>query len=288
MHDWIQGQLGRLGLGCQLIDLRPMGGGCVNRAWEARTEKGYFFAKTNQPVDDSFFKHEIDGLEAIRRTGAIRVPRVMGHGYDEERRAAILVLEWVSGEKNERTEEKLGWNLAKMHQTIGHAFGWDKDNLIGRLPQPNGWMNEWIDFFRERRLRPQLELGIRMETITGKRRSQLERLIEQLDQWLDGRVQPSLLHGDLWGGNWIVGPQGEPFLIDPSVAFGHAEMDLAFTELFGGFSERFYRAYEEAHPLGPDYHDRKELYQLYYLLVHLNCFGETYGADVDRVLRRYV
>jgi fructosamine-3-kinase len=123
--------------------------------------------------------------------------------------------------------------------------------------------------------------------VRGKRAKQLDRLLERLPEWLGHAVKPSLLHGDLWGGNWIAGPGGEPYLIDPAVYFGDREVDLAFTELFGGFSPRFYEAYREAYPLEPGYGERKPLYQLYYLLVHLNLFGEAYGTDVDRVLARY-
>lgn len=286
LQAWMQEHLLQMGLG-KSQRWRSVGGGSINAAWEVVTNEGHFFVKMNQPVDRSFFQHEVDGLEAIRETRTIRVPEVIGHRYDDEKRCAMLVLEWVAGTKSNQTEEKLGVQLAQMHQSVGEAFGWEKDNLIGQLPQLNRWMDDWVDFYREQRLMPQLKWGVESQKITGERRKRLGHLMDQLNQWLDRKVQPSLLHGDLWGGNWIVGPNGEPYLIDPAVFFGHAEMDLAFSELFGGFSERFYRAYEEVHPLGQDYQERKELYQLYYLLVHLNCFGETYGLAVDRVLARY-
>jgi fructosamine-3-kinase len=124
--------------------------------------------------------------------------------------------------------------------------------------------------------------------LTSERRRRLMRLADSLERWIPARTEPSLLHGDLWHGNWIASDHGQPYLIDPAVFYGDREYEMAFTELFGGFSSRFYAAYEEAHPLSPDYAERRPLYQLYYLLVHLILFGESYGSSVDRVLIRYV
>jgi fructosamine-3-kinase len=176
-----------------------------------------------------------------------------------------------------------------MHRATAGAYGLDHDNYIGATPQPNGWMPSWRDFFRERRLRFQAELARRNGLLPAERASRVERLLDRLDRWIDDAlVRPSLLHGDLWGGNFIVGPGGGPALIDPAAYYGDREADLAFTRLFGGFPDNFYRAYAAAWPLPAGWQDRRDLYNLYHLLNHLNLFGESYGAQVDAVLRRYV
>jgi fructosamine-3-kinase len=277
-----------LGDRSEIRKTRSVSGGSINRSFHVRTEERTYFIKLNHGVNDDFFRKEAEGLRLIHGTGAIRVPEVYGVFSFPEDGSAALVMEWVEGEKAAETDERLGRGLAKLHSSCGPAFGLEEDNYIGSLIQRNGWMEDWASFYRDRRIRVQVELGEERGTIHGIRLKKLEKLMEHLDEWIGGDVKPSLLHGDLWGGNWIVGQGGEPVLIDPAVYYGHHEVDLAFTELFGGFSSVFYRAYHEVNPFPADYEDRKPLYQLYYLLVHLNLFGEGYGSAVDRVLERYV
>lgn len=198
------------------------------------------------------------------------------------------MLEWIDGEESFRTEEELGRGVAGLHRHRGTHFGLEMDNYLGMLPQKNGWSDDWPAFYRDRRLGVQLKLGQKKGAISPLRSQKLERLMARLDSFLPADVTPSLIHGDLWSGNWMAGPGGRPYLIDPAVQYAHSEMELAFTELFGGFSQRFYRAYTEMNPLDPGYEERKPLYQLYYLLVHLNIFGETYGPAVDRILDYYL
>ena len=137
-------------------------------------------------------------------------------------------------------------------------------------------------------MKGQLEYGRTRGFIRGQREALLVKLLEQLHQWIPTQPKKSILHGDLWGGNWMVGTRGTPYLIDPAILYGDHEFELAFTELFGGFHDVFYEAYQSIFPLSLEYEERKEIYQLYYLLVHLNLFGESYGGAVDRILRRYV
>ncbi|WP_409993888.1 fructosamine kinase family protein [Saccharococcus caldoxylosilyticus] len=265
---------------------RRVHGGDINDAFYVQSEKQPYFIKMRRTFPHRFFECEQTGLETIRNSGAIRVPLV--YGMKETKEYGFLVLEWIEGKETNKTAEQLGHGIALLHQCCGSAFGFAEDNYIGLLPQKNGWCDNWIDYFRECRLLPQLRLAEQKGRMPAQRRNKLEKLLSSLERWLPKDCSPSLLHGDLWGGNWIVGANGVPYLIDPAVFYGHYEFEIAFTELFGGFPSRFYEAYNELMPLSSDYHERKQLYQLFYLLVHLNLFGEAYGSAVDRVLRRYV
>lgn len=265
--------------------IRRVSGGDINEAYYVNTQFEQYFVKYNRNIPKGFFQKEFRGLERIRETKAISVPKVF-YVFENEREG-ILVMEWIEGVKKSHTEEELGWGVARLHQTTTEKFGFDEDSFIGKLPQPNQWYDHWIDYYRECRLLPQMKLAEKLGRMPTYRKQRLTKVMESLDKWLPSECQPSLLHGDLWGGNWLIGPNGTPYLIDPSVFYGHYEFELAFTELFGGFSDTFYRSYQEIQQMSFEYEERKPLYQLYYLLVHLNLFGEMYGPSVDRILTRY-
>ena len=201
------------------------------------------------------------------------------------------MLEWIGADayvSRLETSETLGRQLAQQHRAFSTAYGLDHDNYIGSSPQSNQATASWVDFFRDRRLGAQQELARRNGRLHPRRAAQLERLMSHLDEWIDeDSCAPSLLHGDLWGGNYLAGPRGEPVLIDPAVYYGDREAEIAFTELFGGFGPKFYAAYNEAWPLRPGYSERRDVYNLYHLLNHLNLFGEGYGGSVDAILRRF-
>jgi fructosamine-3-kinase len=286
MQAELRKALQAIGDDTQVIRISPVTGGSINRTFYVRTELHEYFVKYNENVPEDFFRQETYGLRLLKKAKAVSVPEVYGDFVFGNR--VILIMEWIQGSIAANTEERLGKNLALLHQCYGRAFGLDHNNYIGIYPQFNGWSQSWVDFYRDKRLRVQWEIGRKKGTIQGERARKLEKLLEQLPKWIPNDVKPSLLHGDLWSGNWMVGPNGEPYLIDPAVFFGHSEMEIAFTEVFKGFSSTFYRAYEEVLPLDMGYFERKRLYQLYYLLVHLNLFGETYGSSVDRILNYYV
>ncbi len=234
---------------------------------------------------------EASGLTLLSQARAVRVPQVYLHVEAQGDAPACLVLEWIEpGARADRNAAgaALGSALAEQHRRTRPDFGLDQDNYCGATRQPNGWLPSWLDFYRERRLGFQLQRALARGLLPPLRRERLERLLERLDSWLDHRPEPpSLLHGDLWGGNWLIGRAGTPVIIDPAVYYGHREADLAMCHLFGGFPPSFFAAYDEAWPPLPGRDDRLLLYQLYHLLNHLNLFGEGYGAQVDQVLRRY-
>ncbi|MFA1821623.1 fructosamine kinase family protein [Virgibacillus oceani] len=267
--------------------IQPVSGGDINEAYYVRSENRAFFVKLNRSVNMAFFESEKKGLERLRQTNTIHVPNVYGIYTDEYNKLPMLWMEWITGEKSKSTDDLLGERLAAMHQTKGKAFGLDGKSFIGKLEQDNQMVDSWLSYYRDYRLAGQLEIGINRKTVTGKRQEMLKALMERINRWIPEKPLPSLLHGDLWGGNWMVGEEGNPYLIDPSILYGDHEFEIAFTELFGGFSQRFYDSYTSVFPLFDTYYDKKPLYQLYFLLVHLNMFGESYGPSVDRILQRY-
>jgi fructosamine-3-kinase len=270
------------GAGCAAHPGRSVGGGSINEcyAWPARG--GALFVKVAPPSSAGMFEAEAAGLAELARARALRVPQVRACGATAT--DAFLALEWIEGARADpASERRLGEGLAALHAVTAPRFGWSRDNTIGRTPQLNGWLDSWPEFYRERRLRPQLSLaaanGMAELAACG------ERLLEALPGLLAGhRAAASLLHGDLWGGNAGFLPGGEPVLFDPAVYFGDREADLAMTELFGGFPPGFYSAYAEVAPLDSGYSRRKPLYNLYHLLNHANLFGGSYASQAERTM----
>lgn len=288
MSDKFSGILHEIGDRTPVIGVQSVSGGSISEAYTITTETATYFVKHNPNVTEDFFQKEAEGLRLLRQTGTLRVPEVYGYSTSGSAVHHFIVMEWLRGTHANDTEEQLGRGLALLHSSYNDQYGLFEDNYIGALPQPNGWYEDWVVFFGARRLAHQAQLAEKRGYLPKVRKEKLERLLDSLHQWIPRYGKASLLHGDLWGGNWIVGPEGAPCLIDPAVFYGERELELAFTELFGGFSRRFYEAYEAENPLPPDYVERKQLYQLYYLLVHLALFGESYGPSVDQVLTYYV
>ena len=265
--------------------ITAVGGGDINEAVRVETAAARYFVKWNQHPLPRLFETEARGLNLLTSAAALRLPRVIA--VIEE--PAALVLEWIEiGSNKTAAAEALGRGLAQQHRVSAPTYGLDHDNYIGGTPQQNTPSHSWIEFYRDRRLGTQRDLAQRHGYLTSERARRLERVMDRLDQWIDDDlIRPALLHGDLWGGNYLSDAQGNPVLIDPAVYFGDREAEIAFTELFGGFGARFYAAYHEAWPLNPGYAERRDLYNLYHLLNHLNLFGEGYGGLVDTVLRHY-
>ena len=262
-----------------------VGGGDINKAARVETADARYFVKWNSRPRLRMFQAEARGLNLLAAANALRIPRVIAV-IDQP---AVLVLEWIDlGSNKSAAAEALGRGLAQQHRSIAEQYGLDHDNTIGSTPQRNTQTRSWIEFYRDRRLVAQRDLAQHNGYLTSERARRLDRVLDRLEQWIDdNQVVPSLLHGDLWGGNYLIDAQSNPVLIDPAVYYGDREAEIAFTELFGGFGARFYTAYNEAWPLDRGYADRRDLYNLYHLLNHLNLFGEGYAGSVDAILRHY-
>lgn len=287
-HCWdrIAAEIGRAtGSAFKPVRQETAAGGCINSAAVLGGADGRrYFVKLNEAQRLEMFRAEADGLAELARAGALRVPQPICTGSTG--RQAFLVLEYVAlGPATRRAAQRLGEGLARQHRVTRAQFGWQRDNTIGATPQVNTPSEDWVEFYRRERLGFQLALAARHGY-----RAQLQALGEQLLELLPAffstyRPVGSLLHGDLWGGNYAATAEEEPVIFDPAVYFGDREADLAMTELFGGFGEAFYHAYRAAWPLDPGYGVRKHLYNLYHVLNHLNLFGGSYASQAERMMR---
>ncbi len=264
-----------------------VGGGCINSAARGVAGDGRpFFVKTNQAAPPGMFSAEAAGLRALSAAdGGCRVPAVLGVS-DE---LGVLVLEWIeSGSGGLGYAEALGRGLAAQHRVTREVCGFDAgDNYIGSTRQPNSDEVDWVVFFRDQRLGFQQELLRERGRMSRGLDRALDRVRERMRELLELPERPALLHGDLWGGNAMPGPSGEPVIYDPAAYFGCREADLAMTQLFGGFGPRFFGAYAEAFPLLDGYAERRDVYNLYHILNHANLFGGGYAAQAEAMARRF-
>ena len=262
---------------------RPVGGGDISATWRIDTVDSAVFVKTGGPDSLDMFEAEAAGLRELDSANAVRVPEVMGFGVTAS--DAYLASEWIEFDHPTSDTEKLfGQQLAEMHRHSKERFGWYRDNTIGRTPQHNQWSDNWLEFFREQRLAFQLQLA-GTNGFSGELQSAGVHLSENLSQlFCDYEPSASLLHGDLWGGNWAA-TQGQPVVFDPAVYYGDRESDIAMSQLFGGFGREFYSAYQETWPMNEGYEDRLKLYQLYHVLNHLNLFGSAYLGRAMQLIR---
>jgi protein-ribulosamine 3-kinase len=260
----------------------PTGGGSINSAFRLDGKGQRFFVKLNVAGRLGMFETELAGLLELGAAKAVRVPVPICCGSNAA--FSWIVLEHLVLGNGTPGLAALGAQLALLHRRSAANFGWDRDNTIGSTPQHNKWCNDWIVFLRERRIGFQLKLA-QHNGYRGRLQSSGEKLLAELDAFFTGyRPEASLLHGDLWGGNAAVLADGEPAIFDPAVYYGDREADLAMTELFGGFPQAFYRGYDNVWPLDAGYRVRKQLYNLYHLLNHLNLFGGSYLAPAQAAI----
>jgi len=258
-------------------------GGCINQGYKLTGNEQTYFVKINHPSQVEMFVSEALGLKQMLATQTILVPKPICWGMTDKH--SYIVLEWLEfGRGNSNSWEEMGRKLAAMHQ-VGSAsqFGWEQNNTIGSTPQINTWTSNWADFFAEYRIGYQLHLAKRR----GGNFPDSEQVVTAVRTILAARnPQPSLVHGDLWSGNAAVTTSGEPVILDPATYYGDREVDLAMTELFGGFPASFYRGYNEVWSLDEGYQQRKNLYNLYHILNHFNLFGGGYGNQAKHMIEQ--
>lgn len=270
----------------EILHSTAVSGGDISQAYLLETSHRRVFMKLHKGAEAmAMFAAENAGLLAIAATQTIRTPQVFHCGIVEN--TAVLLIEYVESKRPcDDDFERLGQQVARLHQTTAETFGWDADNFIGRLRQQNDRNKDWNTFYIAHRLLPQFKMAQDAGLLSGNEIPGEDTMARSLDALIPD-ITPSLLHGDLWNGNYVISADGTPYLIDPSVYYGHSEVDLAMSLLFGGFGNRFYSAHAEVIPSTPGSVERNDLYQLYYLLVHLNMFGRGYHGQVMGVVRRF-
>jgi len=261
----------------KILESRPISGGDIGRSYMVRTLAKTFFVKYYSKPGVSV--NEAHALSVMSDTDSVSVPDVIK--YDEN----FLVLSYIlQAPRGRDFQSRLGKDLAGMHRTFSSRFGFHEDNYIGSTPQKNSYKDSWIDFYLENRLDYQVKLSgdNELSRVYARFRGLVPELLK------DSQEEPCLIHGDLWAGNVISGPDGRPVLIDPAAYFGHREMELAMTQLFGGFSGEFYSSYNDTYPLKKGWRERQDLYKLYHVLNHLNLFGSGYRAQALGLMNGYL
>lgn len=273
---------------------RPMSGGCINQALQVSDDvhQCSYFVKYNAQSAMAMFEGEFSALTALAASKTIAVPRPIYCGLSDNK--AFLVLEYIkSGRGNNLAHQTLGRQLAALHQSDlgssdigsgeGERFGWYADNAIGSTTQINQYSDDWVSFWQQNRLGYQFDLAKKNGYLSGLKHS--DKVLAAVPDILGARsIRPSLLHGDLWSGNYMFDEAGTPFIFDPASYYGDPETDLAMTELFGGFTPWFYAAYRECIPEAPGYPQRRTLYNLYHILNHVNLFGAGYLSQAQQMM----
>ncbi len=275
-----------IGNRCNIVNLKPVGGGCINQSLEVITQSGNYFIKLNDAAAyPGMFEAEAYGLDLLRKAKALSVPSVITLG--EAQGKSFLILEWIeSGKRAKNFFEDFGKHLALLHSQTANFYGLDKNNYIGSLMQYNTPAESYIDFFILQRLDVHIRSAVDYGKLPPAVLKSFERLYIKLPEIIPAE-KPALLHGDLWNGNFMTGADGYACLFDPSVYYGHRETDLAMTLLFGGFDNDFYESYHSHFPLEKNWRKRVDIFNLYPLLVHVNLFGGGYAGEVMRIVKRF-
>lgn len=275
-------------LGVQEISASSVSGGSINQSLKLETPAGRFFLKWNRSAPDDFFEKEAAGLQLLQEVDSgITIPEVISFSKPTEKHPGFLLMEFIEGASGSSEDShQFGQELARLHNYRSDSFGLSSDNYIGSLPQSNTSHPDWISFFVEERINPQLKMAMDSGKIGNSIIKKWQNLSSRLDS-IFPPAKPSLLHGDLWSGNYLFSKNGKAVLIDPAVYYGHPEMDLAFSKMFGGFSAQFYEGYQSVNRLEGNFSERVDIYNLYPLLVHVNLFGGHYIRSLDRILKNY-
>lgn len=275
-------------LGDGIISQVPVAGGDTSQSYCVKSFGGQkYFVKVNRcPESFEMFKSEVLGLAILGFSKVIRVPKVVWR-TEKASDVACLILEYIPrGRTSAIFWERLGQGLANLHGNTSSTFGFSHNNFIGTIRQNNKRHESWSAFYANERLTPQMKMAIDNGRMQGSDSKRLERLCARLDTICPNEV-PALIHGDFWSGNVLCSEEGEPVLVDPSAYFGHREMDLAMAQLFGRFDDSFFQSYNHQWPLEPGFNTRSPVYQLYYVLIHVNLFGLAYTEQARTILRQY-
>jgi len=266
----------------ELIDSKPLSGGDINEVFLLKCEEGNFVVKLNNASKfPKMFEAEAKGLQLLKQNSSFKIPEVIANGMDQN--ISYLILEYISpGNPSKDFSETFAAALAALHKTTADHFGLDHHNHIGSLPQKNCLSSSSYEFYITQRLEPQFKMAAEK----GFHFKNLDEFYKNISEEIP-REPPALVHGDLWNGNYMASETGEPVLIDPAVAFAPREMDITMMKLFGGFSEEIFSNYNTIFPLGEGWKERIPLWQLYYLLVHLNLFGSGYLQQVNSAIKKY-
>lgn len=271
-----------------LVDMRPVSGGCINDARILQFRSGNkFFLKINSSNPKNMFVNEANGLKELAKPNVIRIPKVIY--VDDE----LILLEFIESSRK-RTDffEDFGRKFALIHKYNADHFGFYENNYIGSNQQVNlskdKEKNSWVKFYFNKRLKFQFDLAERNGFVNEELRKAFSKIEDKIEDILQTNEKPSLLHGDLWGGNYIVDENGDACLIDPAVYYGNREADLAMTKLFGGFEDKFYSAYQEELPMEDGWQYRENIYKLYHILNHLNLFGMGYYTQAISLIKYYL
>ena len=274
--------------GDSILSASTMGGGCISDSLKIKMNSGAdYFLKVNFSTPADMFFKEANGLNELKKSNSLRVPKVIMAEKN------FILLELINqGNRIKNFYEDFGRGFALLHKFTSDSFGFYEDNYIGSNEQINipnmGEENNWVKFYFDNRILFQLKLAEKNGYATRELAAGVSKLENKIEKILEGTEEsPSLLHGDLWGGNYVVDDLGKACLIDPAVYYGHREADLAMTKLFGGFGSAFYSAYNEAFPLAPGYEYREDLYKLYHILNHLNLFGRGYYQQAISIINSY-
>ena len=273
-------------IGETISEFKPVSGGDISYAFLLKTSENHYFLKVNSSdIAHTMFLAEMSGLKSIAKTETIKTPKVFKCGSYNN--SSFLLMEYIESKSPSSNDfELLGNQLGLLHKATQNDFGFKEDNFIGSLSQSNRKHVCWTNFYLEERIIPQIHLALSNNLLSSKEvptRQNMDKVCKEFFY----EISPSLLHGDLWSGNFLIGTDGTPYLIDPAVYYGHYEIDIAMSKLFGGFGMSFYEAYQEHFQFDRLSDSRIDLYQLYYLLVHLNLFGSSYVGSVNKILSKY-
>lgn len=276
-------------LGAPVLRTQTVGGGCISNATRIQSAEGDFFLKWSNGEAAQTFPAEAASLSALRAAqSTIMIPEAILARDASDGSPGVLLMNWIeSGSKGRDFWDLFGGGLAQMHRSTSAQYGFGEPNFIGRILQENTWVDSWVTFFQQHRLEPQVAQARLNRRWESEWDEPLNSLYARLADVLPATPEASILHGDLWGGNYMVDEGGGPVLIDPAAYYGHREADIAMTELFGGFDPAFYDAYRDGWPLENGYEERRPIYNLYHLINHLNHFGSGYSDSIARILRRY-